>query len=261
METWAGTLKHSDITENEVKDEPLAFTWSPDDRLWEPTVHDTLGCFSRHAQSALIERFLINVWGNKKNICLCGFSSSPTELIDIQCLFSLVHLCRVHFFSWPGRGRWQDMWQGWAWWASYLGSRSGQQACEWHAGGGREGGSSSGVPHPWSARYHPLTTFPPSLLIVRRRSGSPQMLMSLTSVGVQDKSASSSTRLVSVVPLCCCACRRLDSSRDSICSWHDRKQSCKHRIETESRPIALQTSNKWQNVSIPGRYEWPATGN
>lgn len=126
--------------------------------------------------------------------------------------------------------------------------------------GGREGGSSSGVPHPWSARYHHLTTFPPSLLIVRRRSGSPQMLMSLTSVGVQDKSASSSTRLVSVVPLCCCACRRLDSSRDSICSWHDRKQSCKHRIETESRPIALQTSNKWQNVSIPGRYEWPATG-
>lgn len=54
--------------------------------------------------------------------------------------------------------------------------------------------------------------------------------MSLTSVGVQDRSTSSSTRLVSVVLLCCWACRRLDSSRDSICSWHALKQSCKHTV-------------------------------
>lgn len=53
--------------------------------------------------------------------------------------------------------------------------------------------------------------------------------MSLTSVGVQDRSTSSSTRLVSVEMLCCWACLRLDSSRDSICSWHDRRQSCEGR--------------------------------
>lgn len=54
----------------------------------------------------------------------------------------------------------------------------------------------------------------------------PQMLMSLTSVGVHERSTSSSTCLLSVEMLCCCACLRLDSSSDSICSWHDRRQSC-----------------------------------
>lgn len=102
METWAGTLKHRDITENEVKDEPLAFTWSPDDRLWEPTVHDTLGCFSRHAPSALIERFLINVWGNKKNILPLWLQLQPHRA-HWYSVCSLWYIS-VEFISLPGLG-------------------------------------------------------------------------------------------------------------------------------------------------------------
>lgn len=53
-----------------------------------------------------------------------------------------------------------------------------------------------------------------------------QMLISLTSVGVQDRSASPDTHFGSVVLLWCWACCKLDSRRDSICSWQARKQSC-----------------------------------
>lgn len=53
------------------------------------------------------------------------------------------------------------------------------------------------------------------------------MFTSRTSVGVQERSASSSTVFVSEDTLCCCAWRRLDSRRDSICSWQARKQSCR----------------------------------
>lgn len=60
------------------------------------------------------------------------------------------------------------------------------------------------------------------------------MFTSRTSVGVQERSASSSTVFVSEDTLCCCAWRRLDSSRDSICSWQARKQSCR-RVEWKGR--------------------------
>lgn len=52
------------------------------------------------------------------------------------------------------------------------------------------------------------------------------MLISLTSVGVQARSASPDARFGSVVLPGCRACCKLDSRRDSICSWHARKQSC-----------------------------------
>lgn len=61
------------------------------------------------------------------------------------------------------------------------------------------------------------------LLKVRRLF---QMLTSLTSVGVQDRSASPDTRFGSALPLWCWACCKLDTRRDSICSWQARKQSC-----------------------------------
>lgn len=84
-------------------------------------------------------------------------------------------------------------------------------------------------------RWCPL--FPDGLLVrpepqkyfPKNAEDATQMLMSLTSVGVQDRSTSSSTLFVSVETLCCCACLRLDSSRDSICSWHDLRQSCEER--------------------------------
>lgn len=84
-------------------------------------------------------------------------------------------------------------------------------------------------------RWCPL--FPDGLLVrpepqkyfPKNAEDATQMLMSLTSVGVQDRSTSSSTLFVSVETLCCCACLRLDSSRDSICSWHDFRQSCEER--------------------------------
>lgn len=53
METWAGTLKHcrhnrkgSQTERPQVSREALTTDY--------PTVRDTLGCFSRHAQSAVI---------------------------------------------------------------------------------------------------------------------------------------------------------------------------------------------------------------
>lgn len=53
-----------------------------------------------------------------------------------------------------------------------------------------------------------------------------QMFMSRTSVGVVERSCSSTVFLVSIVTeFCCCACLRLVSNSDSICSWHARRQS------------------------------------
>lgn len=102
-----------------------------------------------------------------------------------------------------------------------LGSQRGQLPCERHV--------SMSAANPPSTMF---TTFP-------QGTGhcaawlSFQMLTSLTSVGVHDRSTSPSTHLGSMVLLCCWACRRLDSSRDSICSWHALKQSWKHAIYVE----------------------------
>lgn len=58
-----------------------------------------------------------------------------------------------------------------------------------------------------------------------------QMLMSRTSVGVAEWS--SPIFLVSMAnECCCCACLRLVSSKDSICSWHALKQSWKVRVQS-----------------------------
>lgn len=68
------------------------------------------------------------------------------------------------------------------------------------------------------------------------------MFTSRTSVGVQERSASSSTVFVSEDKLCCCAWRRLDSRRDSICSWQARKQSCR-KVQWKGR--------EWERPKIP----------
>lgn len=61
-------------------------------------------------------------------------------------------------------------------------------------------------------------------------TGNTQMFMSRTSVGVAERSCPSPMFLVSMVTgCCCCACLRLVSSSDSICSWHALRQSWKMR--------------------------------
>lgn len=74
--------------------------------------------------------------------------------------------------------------------------------------------------------HHLYTFLLKTRSITHHRYQRVQMLISLTSVGVQDKSASLATHFDSLVLWCWTSCR-LDSSRDSICSWHARKQSCK----------------------------------
>lgn len=120
---------------------------------------------------------------------------------------------------------------------------------------------------------HLVHNFLEDQVIVRHGCQSFQMLMSLTSVGVQDRSTSPSTHLGSVVLLCCWACRRLDSSRDSICSWHARKQSWKQTRQHWVNTITLLNINREQSmtfstfkygfgrmfVCIPGHCEWPVT--
>lgn len=90
------------------------------------------------------------------------------------------------------------------------------------------------------------------------------MFTSRTSVGVQERSASSSTVFVSEDTLCCCAWRRLDSRRDSICSWQARKQSCR-RVQWKGRErpkSPLERSQAKIPVSrqskkmFPGYLEW-----
>lgn len=69
-----------------------------------------------------------------------------------------------------------------------------------------------------------------------------QMFTSLTSVGVHERSTSSSMLLVSVETVCCCAWRRLVSNKDSICSWHARRQSCRGRHIVSDK---IWTSARW----------------
>lgn len=164
---------------------------------------------------------------------LCDFKSSPRKLFGV---FWLLHISVV-FISFPrirgDTGRKCDLgfvggWAGSTW--SRLGSCRGQWACEWHVVH-----ESSPPERRGGLAPSPLVTTSCQKLFLEHQVmvWQPfQMLMSLTSVGVQDRSASSSTRLVSVALLCCWACRRLDSSRDSICSWHARKQSCKNTVNT-----------------------------
>lgn len=72
---------------------------------------------------------------------------------------------------------------------------------------------------------------PPLLSDALLFSSPHQMFTSRTSVGVAEKSGFSRMLLGSVGTECCCrcACRRLVSSRDSICSWHALRQSCRGR--------------------------------
>lgn len=133
-----------------------------------------------------------------------------------------------------------------------LGSRRGQLLCVWHV-------SMTADALPPSSAF---TTFPPPTS--QCAAWPPQMLTSLTSVGVHDRSTSPSTRLGSVVPLCSWACRRFNSSRDSICSWHALKQSWKHAIGLSqltniSRAHSVEVLVK--QVCIPGHSEWPVTRN
>lgn len=180
-------------------------------------------------------------------------------------VFSLVHFFSVQLISHGGRGHWQEMRHGGVYRGRQgllrLDSCYGQQGCVRDIIGhdssppgsrrrteeGMRGWDEATPPRP-SHQLPPLsslmTTSSWSLgLLCNAAAARPQMLTSLTSVGVQDRSASSSTCLVSVVPWCCWAWRRLDSSRDSICSWHDRKQSCvwtcQHRVKT----MAVLTTN------------------
>lgn len=86
-----------------------------------------------------------------------------------------------------------------------------------------------------------------------------QMLISLTSVGVQDRSASLAPHFGSLVLLWCWTCCRLDSSRDSICSWHARKQSCKtqFKINKCDNHFMLECHTVLECVCIPGHCQWP----
>lgn len=62
----------------------------------------TLGCFSRHAQSALIERFLINGEGIRKTFASVASAPAPqSSLIFSVC--SLWYIS-VEFISFPGLG-------------------------------------------------------------------------------------------------------------------------------------------------------------
>lgn len=84
------------------------------------------------------------------------------------------------------------------------------------------------------------------------------MFTSRTSVGVQERSASSSTVFVSEEPLCCCAWRRLDSRRDSICSWQARKQSCR-RVQCQGRDRETQEGpleRGWNSRVLTKQGKW-----
>lgn len=75
------------------------------------------------------------------------------------------------------------------------------------------------------------------------------MFTSRTSVGVQERSASSSTVFVSEDMLCCCAWRRLDSRRDSICSWQARKQSCRGVQWKGGRERERETQESFRKIT------------
>lgn len=86
------------------------------------------------------------------------------------------------------------------------------------------------------------------------------MFTSRTSVGVQERSASSSTVFVSEDTLCCCAWRRLDSSRDSICSWQARKQSCR-RVEWKGRERERETQESFRKITGYNTVPWQGKRN